>query len=399
MSADTSLSIRTPEPPEKPPAYRRAAIRARASLRRAGPALALYATVRIAGMGCVALWAWRIGKHPRTLIGHSWDAIWYTGIAQHGYGTTRTAVDFPDRLFSDLAFFPLYPALIRAVTSVVPLTAVTAGLLIAWAAAGLAAWGIFAVGDRLHGRRVATVLVVLWGLLPHAIVQSMAYTEPLLTALAAWSLYAVLTHRWLCAGTLALLAGVSRPNGIAVAAAVCCCAAVEVWRHRTRASWRVWAAAALSPVGWCGFLGWVGSRRGTWHGYFGVQDDWGSHFDLGVGSLHFIRHLITGRDALAHYMVLAVLGAMLVFLVAFALRPPPLALVVYTLALVVLALGGTNYFASKPRFLLPAFPLLLPAALTMARARPRIAVLVGGALAGLSCLYGTYLLAVARVPI
>ncbi|MET7933267.1 hypothetical protein [Streptomyces sp. NPDC005322] len=398
MSADTSLSLRPPEPPEKPPAYRRAAIRTGASLRRAGPGLALYAAVRIAGMACVTLWAAWTGKRPRTLLGFTWDAIWYAGIARHGYGTSRPAADF-QHVFSDLAFFPLHPALVRAVTSVVPVTAVTAGLLIAWASAGLAAWGIFAIGDRLHGRRVATALVVLWGLLPHAIVQSMAYTEPLLTALAAWSLYAVLTHRWLWAGTLALLAGASRPNGIAVAAAVCCCAAVEIWRRRTGASWRVWAGAALSPVGWCAFLGWVGRRRGTWHGYFDVQDDWGSHFDLGVGSLRFIRHLITGQGTLAHYMAFAILGAMLIALVSFALRPPPLALLVYTLTLVVLALGGTNYFASKPRFLLPAFPLLLPAALAMARARPRTVVLTGGALAGLSWLYGTYLLTVARVPI
>lgn len=35
----------------------------------------------------------------------------------------------------------------------------------------------------------------------------------------------------------------------------------------------------------------------------------------------------------------------------------------------------------------------------MTRARPRTAVLTGGALAGLSFVYGTYLLTVARVPI
>ncbi len=35
----------------------------------------------------------------------------------------------------------------------------------------------------------------------------------------------------------------------------------------------------------------------------------------------------------------------------------------------------------------------------MARARPRTAVLVGGAPAGLSCLYGTYLLTMAASPV
>ncbi|MEU2209532.1 hypothetical protein AB0B95_28475 [Streptomyces hygroscopicus] len=406
MSTDLAASTRPPEPPRRPAGRWRALGRVRASLGRAGAslgrawlALGVYAAVRLAGAGCLALWAWRTGRDPHRLLGRQWDGLWYASIARHGYGTVRPSVHYPGRVFSDLAFFPLYPALTRALTTVLPLTTVTAALLIAWAASGMAAWGVYAIGERLHGRRVGTLLVALWGLLPHAIVESMAYTESLLTALAAWSLYAVLTRRWLWAGTLALLAGACRPNGIAVAAAVCCCAAAEIARHRARVSWRVWAGAALSPLGWLGYIGWVGARRGTWRGYVDVQHDWGSRFRLGPGSLRFARHLLSGDDQLIRSMVLAVLGAVLISLVRFALCPPPLALVVYTLVLVVIAVGGTNYFASKPRFLLPAFPLLLPAALAMARARPRTVVLLGGALAGLCCFYGTYLLAVAHVAI
>ncbi|MEV5770324.1 hypothetical protein AB0L49_03525 [Streptomyces antimycoticus] len=394
MSADTAASTRAPEPPGRP-AIRRGV---RASLERAWLALAVYATVRAAGIGCVAVGAWRTGKHPRTQLGHYWDSLWYVGIAQHGYGTSRPSATHPGLGFSDLAFFPLYPALIRAVTSVVPLSAVTAGLLITWVTAGLAAWGIHAVGERLYGRRVALMLVALWGLLPHAVVESMGYTESLLTALAAWSLYALLTRLWLWAGALAVCAGATRPNGIAVAAAVCACAAAEVWRRRGRVSWRVWAGAALSPLGWLGYTGWVGVRRGTWRGYLDVQDRWGTSFDLGVSGFRTARGLIMGSGSLPHYMSLIVIGASLISLIWLALRPPPLPLVVYTLVLVVIALTGSNYFASKPRFLLPAFPLLFPAALAMARARPRTAVLVGGALAGLSCLYGAYLLTVASSP-
>ncbi|WP_431043496.1 hypothetical protein ACQUSR_17435 [Streptomyces sp. P1-3] len=390
------------QPPEPRPA-RSATDVVRRSLRRAAPALAVYAAVRLTGMVAMAVWAWRLGRHPLTLLGYSWDGIWYTGIARHGYGTSFPSPDWPGLTFSDLAFFPLFPGLARAVALATPLGTVSAGLLVAWLASGAAAWGMFAVGDRLHGRRVAFCLVVLWGLLPHAIVQSMAYTEPLLTALAAWSLYAVLTGRWVWAGSLALLAGLCRPNGIAVTAAVCCSAVTVFGRDRVAEApprWRVCAGAALSPLGWLGYLGWVGARRGDPLGYFAVQADWGSRFDLGRDTLRSVRHVLLGDDVLAVYMVPAVLVAALVSLVLFVLDRPPLALLVYTLVLVVITLGGggTYYFASKPRFLLPAFPLLLPAALAMARARQRTAVVAAGALAGLSCLYGTYLLTVAPVP-
>ncbi|WP_349345168.1 hypothetical protein [Streptomyces rapamycinicus] len=213
MSADTAASTRAPEPPRRQTERRRALGRVGASLGRAWLALAVYATVRAAGIVCVALGARHAGMHPRTRLGHYWDSLWYVGIAQHGYGTSRPSATHPGLSFSDLAFFPLYPALIRAVAGIVPVSAVTAGLLIAWAAAGLAAWGIHAVGERLYGRRVALALVALWGLLPHAVVESMGYTESLLTALAAWSLYALLTGRWVSAGALALCAGPPGPTG------------------------------------------------------------------------------------------------------------------------------------------------------------------------------------------
>ncbi|MDT3397771.1 hypothetical protein RKE29_14150 [Streptomyces sp. B1866] len=412
MSADTAVPVPTPElPPVPPGALGRTGRRLAASLRLAAPALGLYAAARLAGIVCMAGWAWWVGRNPRLLLGFTWDSVWYAGIAEHGYGTVSYS-DAKNLTFDDLAFFPLYPALIRAVTTLVPfLPTLDAGLLIAWVSAGVAAWGVHAVGRRLYGRRVAALLVVLWGLLPHAIVQSMAYTEPLLTALAVWSLYAALTGRWRWAGALALLAGLARPNGIAVALAVWACALAAIRRGGGARGGLgrdgpgrdgrggVLLGAVLAPLGWLGYVAWVGAQRGDPLGYFAIQAKWGSRFDFGRDSFHWLRHLVVGKDHLCDYMVLAVVGAALLCLALLALDRPPLVLLVYTLALVVITLGGTHYFTSKPRFLLPAFPLLLPAAQALARARPRTAWVTVGALAGLSWAYGTYLLTVADVPL
>lgn len=393
--------VRTPQPRRAPGSGHADRVdRVREALRRALPALGMYAAARLTGMTVMAAWAWWIGKHPRTLLGHLWDGIWYTGIARNGYGLVLPSPTTKGVIFNDLAFFPLYPGLVRAVATVLPLTVVSAGLLVAWASAALAAWGVYAVGERLYGRRAGTFLVLLWGLLPHAIVQTMAYTESLMTALAAWALYALLTGRWLWAGGLALLAGLSRPNAIAVAAAVWCAVALALWRDaRTRRDWRPWAAAGLAPLGWAGYVLWAGVRSGDGPlGYFAVQRRWGSRFDFGRDAFRFVRHLIVARDYLAYYATVAVLAVALLALLHLALHRPPAPLLVYVLVLVVIAVGGSSYFASKPRFLLPAFPLLVPAALAMAKARPRTLAVTAGALAGLSFFYGTYLLAVARVP-
>ncbi|MFJ3584679.1 glycosyltransferase family 39 protein [Streptomyces sp. NPDC090127] len=371
----------------------------RASLHRAAPALGLFAAARLTGMLVLAAWSWHLGRSPRALLATSWDSGWYSRIAAHGYGHT---LHWQDGLIqSDLAFFPLYPGLIRAVTTVLPVTGGTAGLLLSWLSAGVAAWGIYLIGERLYSRSTAVVLVLLWGVLPHSIVLSMAYTEPLMTALAAWSLYALLTHRWLWAGALAALAGLSRPNGIAIAAAVGAAAAYELWRRRGRVGARVWVGAGLAPLGWLSYLLWVGARRGDLlGGYFAVQDGWTSRFDLGKGALVFVRDMLRGPTQFGFATALLFTGAgVLLFALLVLVERPPLPVLVYTAVLVVITVGGSGFFESKPRFLLPAFPLLLPLAQALTKARPRAAIVVIAALAGLSFSFGAYALTLARMAL
>ncbi|MFH8344719.1 hypothetical protein [Streptomyces sp. NPDC018045] len=385
-------------------------VHVRAALRRAAPALALFAAIRCAGVLCTALWAWHTGRHPRTLLGATWDSNWYLSVARYGYGSPTPHHMWPPDPLADLAFFPLYPGLIRAVSAAVPIGALNAGLLLAWTAAAVAAWGIFAVGAHLYGRRAGTFLVVLWALLPHAVIESLSYTEPLLTALAAWALYALLTDRPLWAGGLAVAAGLARPNGLAVAAAVMAAAAARTWwRGRDRGGpgprprrprWPYWAAALIAPAGWLGYVLWVGARTGAGpRGYFRVQEVWGSRFDFGRDTLRSVKRLFLHNEPLAQHMAAAVVAVAVLLLVLLVLDRPPLPLLVYTAVLVAVALGGTGYFPSKPRFLLPAFPLLVPVAVALARARPRSVVLATGSLAVLSLGYGVYLLAMAPLPL
>ncbi|MFD9796149.1 hypothetical protein ACFWXK_34920 [Streptomyces sp. NPDC059070] len=377
-----------------------AAPRRLTALRRAAPALGLFAAARLTGVLVLAGWSWHLGRSPRALLATAWDADWYIKIAANGYGRT---LYWPSGVVqSDLAFFPLYPSLLRAVRTALPVAGGTAGLLVSWTAAFAAAWGIHAVGERLYGRRTATALVLLWALLPHSVVLSMAYTEPLMTALAAWALWAVLERRWLWAGGLAALAGLSRPNAVAVAAAVTVAAAAALWRGGpgVRRDWRVWAAGAAAPLGWCGYVLSVGVRKGDpLHGYFAVQAAWTSRFDFGRGSLRFVRKLATGPFDLGYTMAFLITAAALLLFALFLLERPPLPLLVYTAVLVLIAVGGSGFFESKPRFLLPAFPLLLPLAAALTKARPGPAVTVTAALAGLSFAYGAYLLTLAPMAL
>ncbi|HZG04889.1 MAG TPA: glycosyltransferase family 39 protein [Streptomyces sp.] len=379
--------LRPPPSPPRGPAGRAggpAGRSVRGALRYAAPALLAYAGVRALGLLVLALWAAVADRSAHQLLSARWDSLWYSRIAEDGYGHTVRAAN--GDLHPDLAFFPLLPALERALSALTPLSAADAGLAVSAVASLCAAAALFAIGDRLYGRRAGIALAVLWAAVPVGVVQSMAYSESLFTALAAWAVYAVLTGRWVWAGALAALAGLTRPVGAAVVAAVWAAAAERVHRER-RLPPRALAGVLLAPLGWLGYVGWVGARTGSPTGYLGVQEQWGNGFDGGLAFAAFVwRHLTGG--VVGGVALLAGVG-LVVWLYALCVRqrqPPPL--LVYAGVVVVLALCAKGYFGSKPRLLLPAFPLLLPAAVALARARPVPAAAVLAASALGSAVYG-----------
>ncbi|MEU1787958.1 hypothetical protein ABZ553_19120 [Streptomyces sparsogenes] len=399
--------------------------RLRAAAREAAPALLGFAAVRVIGVAVLFYWGHRRGRPTAERMATLWDAQLYTEVAAAGYdhGLPSPGAGAHTRdAYSTLAFFPLYPALIRLVRAVTPLGFPSAALLITWVASLAAAWGIFAVAAWCHGRRTGVLAAVVWGVLPHAVVESLAYTEALFTALAAWSLYAVLTRRWIWAGALCSLAGLTRPTAVALVAAVVVAAVAASVRARGRRAapgpaeasrptekrwgpteerwgpaegwWRPCLGAAIAPLGWLGFIAWVGARVDRWDGYLAVQRLWHSRFDGGVSTARQLwQTCLHPASAPLTTVVVALVLCAGAFLCALTVaQRQPLPLVAYGLGLLVIAVGDSAFFAVRARFLLPAFPLLLPLAAGLARVRSggvRLTLL--STAAALSALYGAYL--------
>ena len=345
-------------------------------------AVLLVLGVRVVGvlvLASAAAWSGRTA-HGRLV---RWDAQWYAGIARAGYGHTVLQPD--GRHLSDYAFFPLLPVLERIVAAASGLAYVDAGLVVTWVATALAAWRLYAVGAHVYDERVGVLLAVLWSVLPVAIVTSMAYSEALFTALAAWAVHATLRRHWLLAGALAALAGLTRPVGVAVVAAVAVPALVEVVRRRDRLAL---AGMLLAPLGLLGYLAWVGTRTGEPLGYFRVADGWGNTFDGGRAFGGWVVDHLAGDGWWQGLLLLAGVVALLGLLVLAVRDRQPLPLLVLGATFLALALTTSGYFGSKPRYLLPAYPLLLPLAVRLSPLRLRTAAGVLGVLAAGSAAYG-----------
>ncbi|MGY3553318.1 hypothetical protein ACVWY6_001511 [Williamsia sp. R60] len=362
----------------------------------------------------------------------AWDGKWMLAIAEHGYGgVPLTQTDAQGMRDSDTpyAFFPGYPLLAGALDKVPGFSPLGAALTVNVVLGCLAAVGVARIGtlcaaqmqNREHKsrlvparftawfaedihraddgqvvrvkadpRRAGLLLAVLFAAAPMGIVLSMAYTEALFCALAAWALIGVLERRWLLAGICTMLAGLSRPTAVVLIVVVVVAAAL-----RFRDGPRAWAAIVLSPLGYLGYLAVVWHKTGEPLGWFRIQTEgWDTRVDYGRAAYEFINYALVNSGeiapvATAWIMLITIALALL----SFAERVPwPVA--VYG-ALVVVSIGASSgLMMSRPRLLLPAFVLLIPIAIGLAKRRGSTQMLVSLAIVAFSSWFGAHMLTV-----
>ena len=338
--------------------------------------LLAYGASRVITMIGVALAAMAARTSPHRIF-TVWDGQWYEKIALHGYPVTVPQGDFyagtSRQAQSSVAFFPLYPLLVRALDKVLPGGADVAGVVLSLFIGAVATVLVWILAEKVADRRVADRAAILFAFSPGAFVLSWVYAEGLLIVLAAGCLLALLERRWALAGVLAALASASRPNATAVMFA---CAWAAGWAIVRDRDWRALAAPVLAPAGMLAFfvfLWWHTGETGIW---FRVQSQgWGERLDFGRANLGVFADVFTrplhnpNRIVLALSMITAVV--LMVILVRAKL---PGTLNVYAFSGLGLVLA--SHINARPRFIFVAFPLVIALA-KMIRKQPAFMVVVG----------------------
>lgn len=334
----------------------------------------------------------------------AWDASWFVRLAEGGYPKAYEYGPNGELLGSTLAFFPGYPLLIRGVAAVTTAEPSSVAIALAWVFGAVVAVLLCALATRLWDRRVALALVALVCVQPMSVVFTMAYSEPMFLALVLASLLLAHQDRWLLAGVVGFLAGLTRPTGVALALALIVAAVLHIRRTPERRRWLAAAGAGIASLGVPSYLVWVGLRLGDMSAWFKVQAaGWGTSTDYGVMVFTFIRDQFKTGDGwvgLSVAIMLVAAMAMVLLSVYQMLRGeiwPPL--VVYGLVALALVVGQAGYYHSKPRLMVPVLLTLVPPAVALGRARPRaaIAMLAGFGLFGLW--YGSHMIMIWRYAI
>jgi Gpi18-like mannosyltransferase len=292
---------------------------------------------------------------------YRWDAQWYQRIAESGYGHIIHTSD--GRKLSDYAFFPLYPITERIFHQLTGDSYIISGILISLVASILAVIAIYKIVCRLLSDSIAQTTVILWAALPISFVTTLAYSEALFTALAAWSLLFCIRKNWLRASIFAALAGLTRPTGLAVAIAIISSALIQIREERKNS--RAWIAICIAPLGWVAYMLFVSISVGAWNGYSIVTRDWGNTIDGGWAFLNWIWNFLYSGNLLIGVAIITVLFVLAVQIYILIKIKLPSSIMIFTISVAVLAFITSGYFGSKPRYLLPLFPLLIPSALNI----------------------------------
>jgi mannosyltransferase PIG-V len=200
----------------------------------------------------------------------AWDSGWYFDIASRGYY-------FNPGGQSSIAFFPLYPMLMRAFA--MPFGGSdkaiwVSGIAVACASFALALLVIHQFTARVFGDRETARRAVLYlSVFPFSLFFTRVYAESVFLLMSALAISRAYDARWWQAGLWGALATIARPNGILIGLPLVLMAlagrpAVRDLVHRL---------VALSPVplALAGYCGYVYTLSGDPLGWLNAQAHWG----------------------------------------------------------------------------------------------------------------------------
>jgi hypothetical protein len=192
-----------------------------------------------------------------------WDADWYMSIVLYGYIPSADIAN----VHSNLAFFPLYPYLVRLFSLGLPPTIRTEPNIFVL---GIMLSNIFFVSALAVIHRLARLLTnsseaaqrtVLYLLVfPTSFYFSIFYTEATYLFFTAVTIWAALTRRWALAGLLGGAVALIRPPGVLIALVLLW---QYMWERRIDGRWS-WRALDYNIL-------WAGLPLAALAGYFAFQ--------------------------------------------------------------------------------------------------------------------------------
>ena len=324
------------------------------------------AIIVIAELAAVVI-AQRPGLHvsastdPVLAVWGRWDAVHYLDIAKQGYYGT------------DMAFFPLFPALVAIVGNLSG-NHLIAGFVLSNAALFFGLLFFYKLVEHQYNRSVAQRAIFYVSIFPTAVFFSAVYTESLFFALTVASFYYIREHKWLAAGILGFFAALTRVEGVLLAVPFALewlqsPAGKGALRYPLDNIVRPLLGLALIPAGLGTYMLYLWVLRGDPLYFSHVQVNWNRHLAPPWQSVaHSFTLLATAPNGVIAANQLLELAFTLLMLAVLVVAVRRLSAPYWSyMALSILIPMSTSSLMSMPRFALVLFPMFVIFALWGAR--------------------------------
>ena len=306
---------------------------------------------------------------PRWLIDMwcRWDSGWYLSIAGGGYDAGAALGE----AYSNMAFFPLYPYLVKLLTFWLPdsfrspALLLTVGLVLSNVCFFLSLALLYYLTMRLLGdEKIAERAVFLLVSLPAAYIFSAFYTESLYLFLSLCVCIAAERDRWFLSALFAALAALTRANGFLIALVPGWIYLARRGRDFRKIGWR-WLGFLLVPAALAVHFYTLYLKTGNFFAFFEAQKAWarGTVAPLQI----VIEFLAAFNDAQPQVGILdrICFVAFLLLSVRMIVRCEKLrAYGIYALGLMA-AYGASGLMYSMTRYTAVVFPVLIYVAAAM----------------------------------
>ncbi|HEY4928657.1 MAG TPA: hypothetical protein VIH95_05860 [Acidimicrobiales bacterium] len=301
-----------------------------------------------------------------------WDGAWFLRAVHDGY-PSHLPMSHGHVVANPIAFFPLFPLVVRA-GAAVGLHAGVAALVLSGVTGFTAVWAVGLVARRLAGDSAGARAALLFAVFPGTFVFSFAYSEGIVVTCVAFGLLALLDRRWWLAGVLGAVATAASPVALAFVVSCAWAAAASIRRDRRPGPL---LAPLLAPLGFVAYMAylrlhtgqlnaWRLTERGGWKSYPSLAYPFQIVWKFVSNPL---SPTLTGQILVAG-TVAAVIGVVLMIREH---QPAPVFL--YGLCAVGSAAVSLPV-GLRPRFLMLAFPLVIAAGTRYSGRTHRILVAV-----------------------
>lgn len=205
-----------------------------------------------------------------------WDSYWYLDIVKNGYYLKT------DNTLANVVFFPLYPALIKILGTILLGNFVLAGWILSMAFLMLSCAYLYKFVEQFHQEIDPELPVLLMLIFPTAFFFNVVYTESIFLFLTIATFYYAFRKNFYLAGLFAFLGALAHSNGVFLALPI-------LWKIIETNGWQMiffpktwkkFVPVFFAPIGSFMFLGYDFWKFGDPLLFFKIQRNWGRAFSI-----------------------------------------------------------------------------------------------------------------------